>query len=139
MSADVVKHLEFIQAVIGRMNTSSFLIKGWAVTLVAALFALAAKDANVSFAIVAYLPIVLFWALDGIYLSQERRYRALFKDVASGGGGGLSAFEMDASGRGGANASWPCSVLAGTVAAFYGALLLVTLVVMLVLSRAVGH
>jgi len=28
------------------MNVNSFLLKGWAITLVAALFALAAKDAN---------------------------------------------------------------------------------------------
>jgi hypothetical protein len=32
------KHLEFIQGVITRMNTSSFLIKGWTITLVSALF-----------------------------------------------------------------------------------------------------
>ena len=139
MNAEAVKHLEFIQGVIGRMNTNSFLIKGWSVTLVAALFALAAKDANVMFAVVAYLPIVLFWLLDGFYLSQERQYRALFKDIAASGGAGAPAFQMDASGRGGANATWPRGVLAGTVATFYGALVAVTLVVMLVPSRAVDR
>jgi hypothetical protein len=41
-----LKHLEFIQNVITRMNTNSFLIKVWVATLVSALFALAAKDAN---------------------------------------------------------------------------------------------
>ncbi len=34
------KHLEFLQAVITRMAGNSFLIKGWSVTLVAALLAL---------------------------------------------------------------------------------------------------
>ena len=36
-----LKHLEFIQNVILRMNNNSFLIKGWAITLISALFALA--------------------------------------------------------------------------------------------------
>ena len=38
-----LKHLEFVQNVITRMNTNSFLIKGWSVTLVAAIFALSAE------------------------------------------------------------------------------------------------
>ena len=42
------KHLEFIQSVIARMNSNSFLIKGWSITLVSALFALAAKDSNLN-------------------------------------------------------------------------------------------
>ena len=46
-----LKHLEFIQNVINRMNSNSFLIKGWAVTLIAAIFALAAKDSNFQYII----------------------------------------------------------------------------------------
>jgi hypothetical protein len=30
-----LKHLEFIQAVISRMSTSSFIFKGWAITIAA--------------------------------------------------------------------------------------------------------
>jgi hypothetical protein len=37
-----IAHLQMIQAVITRMGSNSFLLKGWSVTLVAALFALAA-------------------------------------------------------------------------------------------------
>lgn len=55
-----IKHLEFIQNVITRMNSNSFMIKGWCVTLVAALFALGAKDSNVNFAIIAYIVIPTF-------------------------------------------------------------------------------
>jgi hypothetical protein len=40
------------------------MIKGWCVTLVAALFALGAKDSNVNFAIIAYIVIPTFWVLD---------------------------------------------------------------------------
>ena len=44
-----MKHLEFIQNVITRMNSNSFLIKGWAITLVSALFALAANGSNIHY------------------------------------------------------------------------------------------
>ena len=39
-----LKHLEFIQDVITRMNSNSFLLKGWCVTLMSVLFALSARD-----------------------------------------------------------------------------------------------
>jgi hypothetical protein len=69
------KHLEFTQGVINRMGQNSFLIKGWTVTLVSALFALAAKDANQKFVIVAYFPTIAFWLLDSYYLYQERLFK----------------------------------------------------------------
>lgn len=75
---DHVRHLDFIQLTITRMAANSFLLKGWAVTLVAALFALAAADSERRFVLVAYLPITVFWLLDGFYLSQERKYRGLY-------------------------------------------------------------
>jgi hypothetical protein len=49
-------HLNLIQAVITRMGSNSFLLKGWSVTLVAALFALAAKDTKPALVLIAYLP-----------------------------------------------------------------------------------
>jgi hypothetical protein len=78
MSEDQRKHLELLQITITRMAVNSFLIKGWSVTLVAALFALAAKDSDRSFAIVSYFPCILFWCLDGYYLAQERKFRSLY-------------------------------------------------------------
>lgn len=41
MADEQLKHLEFIQNVITRMNTNSFQIKAWAVTIVSALLAIA--------------------------------------------------------------------------------------------------
>jgi len=43
------KHLEFIQGVINRLSTNSFLLKGWSVVLVSALFALSAPDSRAAF------------------------------------------------------------------------------------------
>lgn len=75
---DVVKHLEFIQGIINRMANNSFLLKGWSVTLVAALFALAAQNAKLGFVVLAFFPVIVFWILDSYYLRQERLYRELY-------------------------------------------------------------
>lgn len=76
-----LKHLEMIQNVITRMASNSFALKGWAVTLVAGIFALAGKDVDKMYFLVAYIPIVVFWGLDSYYLLQERLYRALYEKV----------------------------------------------------------
>ncbi len=81
---DKRKHLEFIQNVITRMNTNSFMIKGWAVTLVSALFALSAADTNQNFYLIAVIPAIMFWVLDGFFLATERRYVNLYKEVCEG-------------------------------------------------------
>lgn len=76
------KHLEFIQNAINRMAGNLFFLKGWAVTLIAGLFALSAKDSNTNYVLVAYFPVIIFWLLDGYFLSQERKFRNLYSDVA---------------------------------------------------------
>lgn len=48
-----LKHLDFIQGVINRLSTNSFLLKGWSVVLVSALFALSANNSNVKFIFLA--------------------------------------------------------------------------------------
>ncbi|MBU9159710.1 hypothetical protein MJS38_34195, partial [Burkholderia gladioli] len=77
-----IAHLGFIQTVITRMGGNAFLIKGWTVALVAAIFALSAKDSNSNFIFIAIFPIFVFWALDSYYLRQERLYRKLYEKVA---------------------------------------------------------
>ena len=86
-------HLELIQGIINRLSTNSFVLKGWSVVLVSALFALAAPESRPAFVYLAYIPTVVFWGLDGYFLWQERLYRALYDhvrmlDVGNGGGGG---------------------------------------------------
>ncbi|MGB4610729.1 MAG: hypothetical protein WBH77_08940 [Saccharofermentanales bacterium] len=76
-----IKHLELIQAVINRMANNSFMLKGWAVTLVAGIFVLAGKDTDKLYFLVAYIPVIVFWWLDSYYLLQERLYRALYEKV----------------------------------------------------------
>lgn len=50
-------------------------------TLAAALFALAAREADPRFALIAFFPAVSFWMLDAYYLRQERLFRCLYDDV----------------------------------------------------------
>lgn len=75
------KHLELVQGVINRMASNSFMLKGWAVTLVAGIFALAGKDTDKLYFLVAYVPVLIFWGLDAYYLLQERLYRSLYEKV----------------------------------------------------------
>ena len=76
-----MKHLEMIQAIITRMASNSFKLKGWAVTLVSGIYALASKDVDKMYFLVAFIPIVVFWGLDSFYLLQERLYRTLYNKV----------------------------------------------------------
>ena len=78
-----VSHLEMIQGVINRMAGNSFALKGWAVTLVAGIFALSSKDSDRTYFIVAYIPIIVFWFLDSYYLLQERLFRSLYEDATN--------------------------------------------------------
>ena len=57
-----IAHLEMVQGVIDRIGNNSFMIKGWAVTLVSAIFALSIENHKFSF--IALFPILLFWWLD---------------------------------------------------------------------------
>ena len=84
MAAAEIKHLEMIQSVINRLAGNSFSMKGWSITLVAALFALAAKDTNVRYAALALLPGLCFWGLDAYYLREERLFRKLYDAVRTG-------------------------------------------------------
>jgi len=76
-----IKHLELIQGLINRMSSNSFMLKGWAVTLVAGIFALSANGADKRFFIIAYIPVLVFWFLDAYYLFQEKLYIYLYNEV----------------------------------------------------------
>jgi hypothetical protein len=77
-----LQHLQFIQAVIARMATNSFLFKGWAITIAAALSAFAAANTKAGLIAIALVSTVMFWGLDGYYLWLERCFIALYSKVA---------------------------------------------------------
>ena len=80
-SESKIKYLEMIQGVINRLANNSFMLKGWAVTLVAGIFVLASKDTDKLYLLVAFIPAIFFWFLDSYYLRQERLYRSLYEKV----------------------------------------------------------
>lgn len=127
------KHLEFIQLVITRMNVNSFLIKGWAVTLVAALFAFAAKDTELKYIFITYLSTPIFWLLDGYYLSQERQYRELYNKVRTQTEEEID-YDMNASGFNKGKNKWVNSVLSTTVLIFYGSVISITIFIMFIIN-----
>jgi len=75
------KHLEFIQAIINRMANTSFLLKGWSITLIAGLFAFSVKEGTVAVLWLALLLTLVFWFLDSYFLWQERLFRGLYEQV----------------------------------------------------------
>ena len=96
MTEEQLKHLEFIQNIITRMNTNSFQMKGWAVTIISALLALYASTGINNFLLIGIFPALIFWFLDACYLTEERKFRGLYKDVAgiSKVQKGIKPFEM---------------------------------------------
>ena len=81
------KHLEFLQNTISRMNQCSFHMKGWAITLASALIAVfvstisSDNPGNKIYIYSAVVSTVLFWFLDSLYLSKERKFIAIYNDV----------------------------------------------------------
>src|SRR3989339_120796 len=76
------KHLEFIQAIISRMAGNLFFLRGWTITLISALLALFIKGSGSSNVIYFLIVLTLvFWILDGYFLSQERLFRDLYNHV----------------------------------------------------------
>jgi hypothetical protein len=124
------KHLEFLQGAINRMAGNLFLLKGWTITLIAALFALSAKDANKAYVLVAYFPALVFWVLDGYFLSQERKFRALYDHVRSLKEDQID-FSMDTSPfKDETRNTWPGAMLSATLLTYYGALVVLMLLLM---------
>jgi len=121
------KHLDLIQSTISRFSSNSFHLKGWSVVLVSALVALSAKEANPIFALLACIPTVVFWGLDGYYLTNERLYRKLFDIVRNKEESeidfSMSIVNLD-------EKPYPCiaAVFSKTLIPFYSSILVSTLV-----------
>lgn len=72
------KHLEFIQGVVTRLANNQFLIKGWSLTVAAAVYGYAATHRAWAVALIGIVVSAGFWALDAYFLRQERLFRFLW-------------------------------------------------------------
>ena len=123
------KHLEFIQAVITRMAGNLFFLKGWGITLaVGTLALLSSKDIDTRLTLIALLPMLAFWILDGYFLSQERQYRALYKEVSKKQEVDID-FSMDASKFNVEDNTWLNSTFSKIPGIFYGICLLMIIII----------
>ena len=133
MADKIHVHLQMIQGVVTRLGHNSFLLKGWSVILVAALLAFAANTSEKFILMVTFVPIVAFWGLDGYYLWQERRYRALYNHVTQHGHQDLEySLEPDTSPKA-EKERWLCAVFSRTLIAFYGTTLATVGIILLVI------
>jgi len=128
-----LKHLELIQNIISRMASNSFLLKGWSVTLVSALFALAAKDQHLAFVYLAYFPAIAFWILDGYFLWQERLFRALYDQVRIETDDKKIDFSMNTKHLLKNVSSWIEIMFSSTLLIFHGAIIVSIILVMSIL------
>ena len=126
------KHLELIENIISRMANCSFLIKGWTLTIVAAVFGLAAKDSNIKFIIIAYIIIPCFWILDAFYLSKERQYRSLYDKVRKSSD---SDFSMNTSEFNNGKNTLINTIYSKTLNLFYIPLIVIILIIMFVFKN----
>jgi len=129
---DKLKHLEFLQGVINRMAQNSFLVKGWTVTLVSALFALAAKDSNPVYVLVAYFPTAAFWFLDSYYLYQERLFRKVYDSVR--GQNSPVNFSLSTKSFDKGLGDWVKALFSLTILIFYGVVIATLIIVMYIIN-----
>lgn len=82
-SDDNRKHLEFIQGVINRLSSNTFLFKGWSITIIVAVFSAMITTSNYDLVWVLFGAIIVFWFIDAYYLMLERAYRSLYNEVVN--------------------------------------------------------
>jgi len=126
-----IKHLEMLQTIIQRMAGNSFMLKGWSVILVSALFALAVDASKSRLVFLAYLPAFVFWLLDGYFLYQERMFRKLYDKVRETSEDAID-FSMNTAPVAGQVASWLRVMFSRTLFLFHGAIILTISLVWLV-------
>lgn len=126
-----IAHLEMIQGVINRMGNNSFMIKGWTVTLVSAIFALSIENHKFSF--IALFPILLFWWLDAFFLYQERLFRKLYNDVTSKDNSSITYSMNNTIYKNNSDTIFKAA-LSKTLLCFYGLMLLALIVLLVIYS-----
>ena len=137
MDEDGRKHLEFVQTVIARQASNSFLVKGWALTVAAAAYAFAVKERAEGVAVVGVMAVLAFWYLDAFFLRQERLFRCLYKSVIDPDDTTVPAFSMDTDGfKDNERSKWPAVLFTRTLWIFFGALAVVGLLAAVYAPRA---
>jgi hypothetical protein len=75
------RRLDHLHAIIQRLASNSFTIKGWAIAVVSAFLGFGIKDAKPAVAFVGLVPVVIFWLIDASYLASERYFRHCYNEI----------------------------------------------------------
>lgn len=89
------KHMDYIQSAISRMASNSFYLKGWNITIIAAIVALSFKESDWRIYACALILNIVFWFLDSYYLKQEKLFRELYKKISLVSDDSAIDFSMD--------------------------------------------
>lgn len=79
--ANKIAHLGFIQAIITRMASNAFAIKGWSISLTAAMIAAGISLKSFLVVLAALMPIAVFIFLDSYFFLQEKNFRSLYNET----------------------------------------------------------
>ena len=134
-----VEHLRLIQGVINRMAQVSFILKGWAVTIVVAMFGFAANTSTPWLGLLTLFPSLLFGGLDAYYLKQERLFRCLYEKARLDPDGKvIPSFSMNTNPCEGEVGSWWRTLLRPTIGWFYGTIVILTIIIVVLLYVNTG-
>lgn len=117
-----LKHLELIQNIVDRLSDHSFQLKRWTVIVAAAILSLESKHPEQKTIFISFIPVVIFWVLDAIYLYKERMFRSLYDHVRKLPENEVD-FNMDTDKFYGGKNRWISSLLSSTIGIFYIALI----------------
>lgn len=79
-SQAVQAHLGITQSVIQRMASNSASCKAWCIALVSAILVIVADKGRPDYALIALIPLILFFVLDAYYLALEKAFRNSYNE-----------------------------------------------------------
>lgn len=77
-SPSIQAHLSILQSIIQRMSSNSASVKAWCVSLVSAVLVVVIDKGKNNCTLIAFFPILLFFALDAYYLALEKGFRGSY-------------------------------------------------------------
>lgn len=128
------KEIDLIQNCIDRMAKNSFMLKGWAISLLAVVLALTADKLNPLFLFCSvFIPLLCFWYLDAYFLRTEKMYRKMYEWVLKERKEGRMDFQYDLEPKRFKEEvkSHFCIMFSTTLGVFYGIPSLVVLLVII--------
>ena len=129
-----ITYLQMIQSVIGRMSTTASIFKGFSATIITGIAAISFTEINKWILGAAFLPVLCFAYLDTYYFLIERKYRVLYEKVRLDEKD--ADFDMKLNLRGtdyiNGNATIRSCIKSPCIYAFYGPLIIISIVIITV-------